>query len=48
MWRKILNSEDPSFGGPVKKLVDGPVWKFNGPGAVWLESTREDTYHAAH
>jgi maltooligosyltrehalose trehalohydrolase len=46
-WHKILGSEEPAFGGPTKKSPSVPAWKFNGPGAVWLESIKEEPNHAA-
>lgn len=37
-WRRILASEDATFGGLTRKTKTNLPWKFNGPGGVWLEA----------
>ncbi len=43
IWREILSTEDPRFGGKRSKRNSARAdWSFSEPGGVWLESTRRE------
>ena len=46
-WRRVLASEDATFGGLTRKTKTNALWKFNGPGGVWLEAVAEEPNDAA-
>jgi hypothetical protein len=43
----VLASDDATFGGLTRKTKSSAVWKFNGPGGVWLEAVPEEIDDAA-